>query len=261
MTTRVLVVGGQRSGKSRYAETLVAESGLAPVYLAIATAGDAEMAERIDTHRSRRGVTWRTIEEPLDIAAVLARESRPGTVVLVECLTLWLSNLMGAGRNIDIATEGLIAALEQAAGPVVLVSNEVGAGIMPDNALARRYADALGVLNQRIAAVATRVVLVAAGQPLTLKPSPQQEISRDEIDHRRSPLPAGSGLGHRHTRAPPPRRARCRPLAAATGCSGRTIADPEGKSKARRRRSPGSACSMSRRCSQATRRQCRCRPA
>ncbi len=177
MTTRVLVVGGQRSGKSRYAETLVAESGLAPVYLAIATAGDAEMAERIDTHRSRRGVTWRTIEEPLDIAAVLARESRPGTVVLVECLTLWLSNLMGAGRNIDIATEGLIAALEQAAGPVVLVSNEVGAGIMPDNALARRYADALGVLNQRIAAVATRVVLVAAGQPLTLKPSPQQDFS------------------------------------------------------------------------------------
>jgi adenosylcobinamide kinase / adenosylcobinamide-phosphate guanylyltransferase len=177
MATRVLVVGGQRSGKSRYAERLVAESGLARVYLAIATAGDGEMAERIDTHRRRRGgVTWRTIEEPLDIAAVLALESHPGTVVLVECLTLWLSNLMGAGRDIDIATDGLVTALEQAAGPVVLVSNEVGAGIMPDNALARRYADALGVLNQRIAAVATRVVLVVAGQPLLLKPSIQPDI-------------------------------------------------------------------------------------
>ncbi len=174
---RVLVVGGQRSGKSRFAERLVAASGRTPVYLAVATAGDGEMADRIAEHRRYRGEAWRTVEEPLDIAAVLAREARPGTVVLVECLTLWLSNLMGAGRAIDTATDGLIAALEQAAGPVVLVSNEVGGGIVPDNALARRYADALGVLNQQVAAVATRVVLVVAGQPLTLKPNPQTEFT------------------------------------------------------------------------------------
>jgi adenosylcobinamide kinase/adenosylcobinamide-phosphate guanylyltransferase len=177
VVTRVLVVGGQRSGKSRFAERLVATSGRAPVYLAVATAGDAEMAARIAEHRTYRGNDWRTVEEPLDIAAVLARESKPDAVILVECLTLWLSNLMGAGRDIDAATDALIAALEQAAGPVVLVSNEVGGGIMPDNALARRYADALGVLNQRVAAVATQVVLVAAGQPLILKPNLQTEFT------------------------------------------------------------------------------------
>ena len=177
MATHVLVVGGQRSGKSRYAEGLVAASGRAAVYLAVATAGDGEMAERIDTHRNRRAASWRTVEEPLAIAAVLARESRADTVVLVECLTLWLSNLMGAGRDVAAATDELIDALAGAAGPVVLVSNEVGGGIMPDNALARRYADALGSLNQRVAAVATQVVLVAAGQPLVLKPSRQPEVT------------------------------------------------------------------------------------
>ncbi len=176
MATCVLVVGGQRSGKSRYAERLVATSGHAPVYLAIAAAGDGEMAERIAAHRGRRAEEWRTVEEPLDIATALARESRPATAVLVECLTLWLSNLIGAGRDIDAATDKLVDALERVAGPVVLVSNEVGSGIMPDNALARRYADALGSLNQRIAAVADTVVLVAAGQPLILKPSQQPEV-------------------------------------------------------------------------------------
>ncbi len=177
MAAHVLVVGGQRSGKSRYAERLVAASAYAPVYLAVATPGDDEMAARIAAHRGRRETHWRTIEEPLEIAAVLARESRADTVVLVECLTLWLSNLMGAARDIDAANDGLIDALERAGGPVVLVSNEVGSGIMPDNALARRYADALGTLNQRVAAVATRVVLVAAGQPLVLKPSRQPEVT------------------------------------------------------------------------------------
>ncbi len=176
MASHVLVVGGQRSGKSRFAEGLVAASGYVPVYLAVATAGDAEMAERIAAHRGRRQNGWRTVEEPLEIAAVLARESRADTVVLVECLTLWLSNLMGAARDIAAATDELIDALQRADGPVVLVSNEVGSGIMPDNALARRYADALGTLNQRVAAVATQVVLVAAGQPLILKPSRQPEV-------------------------------------------------------------------------------------
>ena len=177
MAAHVLVVGGQRSGKSRYAERLAAASRSAPVYLAVATAGDSEMAARIAAHRGRRESRWRTIEEPLEIAAVLARELSPDTVVLVECLTLWLSNLMGAARDIDAATDGLIDALGRAGGPVVLVSNEVGSGIMPDNALARRYADALGLLNQRVAAVATQVVLVTAGQPLILKPSRQPEVT------------------------------------------------------------------------------------
>ncbi len=177
MANRVLVVGGQRSGKSRYAERLVAASGRAPVYLATATAGDGEMAERIAAHRRRRGEGWRTVEEPLDLAEALLGESRADTAVLVECLTLWLSNLFGAGRDSDAEADRLIAALRHAAGPVVLVSNEVGSGVMPDNALARRYADALGTLNQRVAAVATHVVLVAAGQPLTLKPGQPPEIA------------------------------------------------------------------------------------
>ena len=177
MATRVLVVGGQRSGKSRYAERLVAASGLTAVYLAVATAGDGEMAARIAEHRGYRENRWRTVEEPLDIAAVIARDSTAGTAVLVECLTLWLSNLMGAERAIEAETDRLVEALKRAAGPVVLVSNEVGGGIVPDNALARRYADALGTLNQRIAATVDRVVLVAAGQPLVLKPSQQPEVT------------------------------------------------------------------------------------
>ena len=176
MANHVLVVGGQRSGKSRYAERLVATSGRLAVYLATATAGDAEMAARIAAHRNRRAEDWRLVEEPLDIAAAIARVSRADTAVLVECLTLWLSNLMGADRDVGAATDDLIAALARAAGPVVLVSNEVGSGIMPDNALARRYADALGTLNQRVAAIATQVVLVVAGQPLILKPTQQPEV-------------------------------------------------------------------------------------
>jgi adenosylcobinamide kinase/adenosylcobinamide-phosphate guanylyltransferase len=169
MPDRVLILGGQRSGKSRYAEALVTASGLAPVYIATAAAGDDEMRERIAMHRARRGAAWRTVEEPLELADALMRESGPGFHVLVDCLTLWLSNLMGAERDIDGEGDALVAALARITGPVVLVSNEVGLGIVPDNALARRYADELGILNQRLAAAADRVVLVAAGLPLVLK--------------------------------------------------------------------------------------------
>ena len=176
MAGPILVLGGQRSGKSRFAEGLIARSGLAPVYLATATAGDGEMTERIARHRDRRGDGWRTVEEPLDLAGALAREAGDGKAVLVECLTLWLANLMGADRDLDAETAILVAALAAAKGPVVLVSNEVGGGIVPDNALARRYADALGTINQRVAEAAERVVLVAAGQPLLLKPARQPEI-------------------------------------------------------------------------------------
>ncbi len=177
MAPIVLVVGGQRSGKSRYAERLVAASGRDPVYLAVATAGDSEMATRIAEHRAYRDARWRTLEEPLDIAAAILRELGPGTAILVECVTLWLSNLIGAARDIGAAADGLIDALERAGGPVVLVSNEVGSGVIPDNALARRYADGLGSLNQRVAALATEVVLLVAGQPLVLKPRQQPEVT------------------------------------------------------------------------------------
>jgi adenosylcobinamide kinase/adenosylcobinamide-phosphate guanylyltransferase len=169
MPTRILVVGGQRSGKSRHAEAIVAASGLAPVYIATATAGDDEMATRIAAHRGRRGPLWRTVEEPLDVAGALLRESGPGFHVLVDCLTVWLSNLMSADRAVEAESEQLIAALARVAGPVVLVSNEVGLGIVPDNALARRYADELGILNQKVAAAVDRVVLMAAGLPIVLK--------------------------------------------------------------------------------------------
>ena len=166
-----LVLGGARSGKSRYAESLVA--ALPPPwqapwnYVATAEAGDAEMAERIAAHRARRGASWRTIEAPRDLAGSLQRAR--DAAVLIDCLTLWLSNLMFAGANIDAEMEGLDAALSAAAAPIVMVANEVGSGIVPDHPLGRRFRDMQGVLNQRIAARADRVVLMVAGLPLALK--------------------------------------------------------------------------------------------
>lgn len=173
----LLVLGGRRSGKSRFAEGLVLGSGLRPVYVATATAGDEEMASRIAAHRSRRGEQWRTLEAPVLLADALAGAAAAGSAVLVDCLTLWLANLMEGGLDIGNETAGLIAALEAAAGPVVIVSNDVGGGIVPDNALARRYADANGILNQKIAASVGRVVLMTAGLPLLLKPSTQGSIT------------------------------------------------------------------------------------
>lgn len=173
----VLVVGGRRSGKSRFAEGLVLGSGLAPVYIATATAGDGEMAERIATHRSARGGRWRTMEAPVLVADALRGVAVAGNAVLLDCLTLWLANLMEADLDIGSETVRLIAALDAATGPVVIVSNEVGAGIVPDNALARRYSDAHGILNQRVAAAVGRVVLMSAGLPLQLKPSTQRDMT------------------------------------------------------------------------------------
>jgi adenosylcobinamide kinase/adenosylcobinamide-phosphate guanylyltransferase len=161
-----LVLGGARSGKSRYAESLTTSLPPAWIYLATAEPRDAEMAERIAAHRSRRGAGWRTIEEPHDIAAVLATDE--GTT-LIDCLTLWLSNRMLAGADIDAEIVNLEVALAARLRPVVLVSNEVGSGIVPDNALARRFRDLQGRLNQRLAARADRVVLLVAGLPLIVK--------------------------------------------------------------------------------------------
>jgi adenosylcobinamide kinase/adenosylcobinamide-phosphate guanylyltransferase len=163
-----LVLGGARSGKSACAERLAMAAGRA-VYLATGHAGDAEMAARIAAHRARRGTGWSTLEEPLDLVEALAAALAPDRAVLVDCLTLWLANLMHAGRDATVETERLVAALARGTGPVVLVANEVGLGIVPDNALARRFRDAAGLLNQKVAAAADRVVFVAAGLALTLK--------------------------------------------------------------------------------------------
>lgn len=164
-----LVLGGARSGKSRYAETLVESRKGTCVYLATAEAGDEEMAARIREHRARRGARWRTEEVPLDLVGGLRATTGKDRYVLVDCLTLWLSNLMAAGRDIDAETEALIAALLTLGGPAVLVANEVGLGIVPENALARRFRDGAGRLNQAVAGVAQSVVFVAAALPMHLK--------------------------------------------------------------------------------------------
>ncbi|MBO4224139.1 bifunctional adenosylcobinamide kinase/adenosylcobinamide-phosphate guanylyltransferase [Bradyrhizobium neotropicale] len=166
-----LVLGGARSGKSAFAERMIAESGLARVYLATATAGDDEMQGRIAHHRNRRGSDWTTVEEPLALIDALTQVSQPGRVVLVDCLTLWLSNLMLAGRDPDVETKRLAEFLGVAANPVVLVSNEVGLGLVPETRLGRDFRDAQGRLNQVIASVVPNVVFVAAGLPLWLKRS------------------------------------------------------------------------------------------
>lgn len=166
-----LVLGGARSGKSAFAERLLRESGLALRYLATAQALDGEMAGRIARHRACRGAGWTTREEPLALVAALAAEAAPGRAVLVDCLTLWLSNLLLAERDPEAETAGLCEALGQAAGPVVLVSNEVGMGLVPQTPLGRRFRDAQGRLNQAVAAAVPSVVFVAAGLPLRLKGS------------------------------------------------------------------------------------------
>jgi adenosylcobinamide kinase / adenosylcobinamide-phosphate guanylyltransferase len=164
-----LVLGGARSGKSRHAEELVSATAQPWSYVATAQAFDDEMAARITQHRSRRAEGWRTIEAPVDLAGAIATHDGSGHALLIDCLTLWLSNVMLAGADVDTACDTLVDALARASGPIVVVSNEVGLGIVPDNALARRFRDAQGRLNQQVAASANRVVLMAAGLPLQLK--------------------------------------------------------------------------------------------
>jgi adenosyl cobinamide kinase/adenosyl cobinamide phosphate guanylyltransferase len=162
-----LILGGARSGKSRYAESLIAALPPPWLYMATAEAGDAEMTARIEAHRARRGPQWQTIEAPRGLAAALQRSGdRP---VLVDCLTLWLSNLMLAGVDIEAETAHLERALAAATAPVVLVANEVGYGIVPEHPLGRKFRDLQGLHNQRIAGRADRVVLVVAGLPLAVK--------------------------------------------------------------------------------------------
>lgn len=172
MTAKLtLVTGGARSGKSRYAESLITASPPPWIYVATAQAGDAEMAARIAEHRKRRPANWTIVEVPHELAGAFSHID--GEVpVLVDCLTLWLSNRLLADADVEKETEKLAGVLAHRSGPLVLVTNEVGSGIVPDNALARRFRDAQGRLNQRMAALADRVVLVVAGLPLVVKGHP-----------------------------------------------------------------------------------------
>jgi adenosylcobinamide kinase / adenosylcobinamide-phosphate guanylyltransferase len=164
-----LILGGARSGKSSFAETRVAQASPSRLYLATATAGDGEMADRIVRHRERRGEGWETLEEPLDLIGVLRAHTRADRPVLVDCLTLWLTNLMIAESDIDADISRLCDGLAGLSGPVVFVSNEVGLGIVPDNAMARAFRDHAGRLHQTLAASASEVYFVAAGLPLKMK--------------------------------------------------------------------------------------------
>ena len=183
---RELIFGGARSGKSVLAEQRATESGLHVVYVATAQALDGEMQRRIAHHRARRPASWGLVESPLELAATLRQNAAPDVCLLVDCLTLWLSNMLfsgvaarqaEAGEPIDCPlfrneTQALIDALPQLPGRIIMVSNEVGWGVVPMAAVSRLFADEQGRLNQRVAAVCDRVTLVAAGLPLILKPQP-----------------------------------------------------------------------------------------
>ena len=164
----ILITGGARSGKSVRAEARARAFAGKPVYIATAEALDAEMADRIARHRARRGNEWLERETPLELVAALD-ETDGGGARLVDCLTLWLSNLLHAGRDWTNATAELADALARQRSPVVLVTNEVGLGIVPDNALARRFRDAAGIMNQTIARAADEVEFVVAGLPVRIK--------------------------------------------------------------------------------------------
>ena len=166
MSRVTLVLGGARSGKSRFAESL-AKTALRKTYIATAEAFDEEMRQRIAHHEAQRGDGWVTIEAPLDLVAALGA-CRDG-FVLIDCVTVWLNNLMFHECDVTAEVAVLCAALKETKLDVILVSNEVGLGIVPDNALARRFRDAQGLANQRIAEVATEVYFIAAGLPLALK--------------------------------------------------------------------------------------------
>lgn len=186
---KTLILGGARSGKSRYAEQLANESGRQVIYLATATPGDDEMARRIAHHQSRRPPHWHTVECTTTLADTLRQHARDDTCLLVDCLTLWLSNLLFSGRGaaqadadeaIDCALlagelRALAETLPKLPGRVILVSNEVGWGIVPGNPLSRVFADEQGRLNQRVAQVCDDVFLVAAGLPLQLKRTPSAQ--------------------------------------------------------------------------------------
>lgn len=163
------ILGGARSGKSSHAQSLAETTGRERCYIATAQAFDDEMRDRIAAHQADRGDGWSTREAPLDLADAISSAGTSCDVILVDCLTLWLSNLMHHERSIEGETDGLVAALMACPVPVIVVSNEVGQSIVPENPLARAFRDAQGRLNQEIATAADIVELVTAGLPLRLK--------------------------------------------------------------------------------------------
>lgn len=173
--TCVLVLGGARSGKSAYAERVVARraagQGGERAYIATAQAFDAEMTARIAAHRAQRGERWRTIEAPLDLPDIIATHARRDLVILIDCLTLWLTNemLRSDAQDLEALGEALVGSIRDAPCDLVLVSNEVGLGLVPDTPLGRAFRDAQGRLNQQVAAAADSVAFVAAGLPMMLK--------------------------------------------------------------------------------------------
>jgi adenosylcobinamide kinase/adenosylcobinamide-phosphate guanylyltransferase len=169
MTKSILITGGARSGKSTFAEQVTLSLGRPAIYIATAEAHDAEMADRIARHQARRGAEWQTLTAPLALAEAL-KGSDGGAPRLVDCVTLWLSNLMLDDRDWDSAVSELTALLPQLSSPVVFVTNEVGSSIVPDNPLARAFRDAAGLSNQRIANACDELWLCVAGHPLKVKP-------------------------------------------------------------------------------------------
>ncbi len=166
-----LILGGARSGKSRFAERLAAESGLAVTYIATSQALDGEMTERIAHHRERRPAHWALVEEPLQLARVLREQAAAGRCLLIDCLTLWLTNLLMLDDAVRLADErdALLECLDGLPGRVLLVSNETGLGVVPLGELPRRYVDEAGWLHQAVAERARRVTFMVAGLPMTLK--------------------------------------------------------------------------------------------
>lgn len=168
--SHVLVLGGARSGKTGFAEQLTLQRARRPAYLATAQSLDDEMRERIRAHKASRSVHFATIEEPLELAEALSRAAGDHDAILVDCLTLWITNLLGIGINVAAAVEDLVEALQSIDRcQIILVSNEVGLGIVPDNALARTFRDLAGAAHQRLAGVCDDVYFVVAGLPMTLK--------------------------------------------------------------------------------------------
>jgi adenosylcobinamide kinase / adenosylcobinamide-phosphate guanylyltransferase len=173
----LLVLGGARSGKSVYAQSIAEAAAAERLYLATAEVGDDEMAERIARHRAQRGAGWKTLEEPLALTEALSAGARIGRVVLVDCLTLWISNLMLASRQVEAEIERLAQAIGALAGPAIFVSNEVGLGLVPETRLGREFRDSQGRVNLEVARACDAVVFVAAGLPTLIKPSEKPALS------------------------------------------------------------------------------------
>ena len=176
MAVSHLILGGARSGKSRHALTIAEQNGRRPVFIATAEALDDEMADRISRHKNERGPAWATLEAPLNLSSAIHTAALQGDVCLVDCLTLWLSNLMHHERDIPAETDHLCETILASSVPIILVSNEVGLGLVPETPLGRAFRDEQGRLNQAIAKICEHVEFVAAGLPITLKSEERSSV-------------------------------------------------------------------------------------